>query len=89
MQLGNLVIYDFKGMIISQTGEMDGGLLPRVYPVGVPYLELEVGTMDYNNQKLIKIDVTTEPHKPIFEPIIREKTAEEKLAEYEAKFGKL
>lgn len=85
MQRGNLVIYDLEGTIISQTGEAEGNLLPHTYPVGIPYIELPFGTMDYNNQMLIKIDVTTEPHTPIFEPIIRQKTDTEKLAEIEAK----
>jgi hypothetical protein len=89
MQRGNLVIYDLEGTIISQTGEAEGDLLPHVYPVGVPYIELPFGSMKYEEQRLVRIDVSQEPHTPIFEPIVREKTAEEKLAEYEAKFGKL
>lgn len=85
MKRGNLIIYDLEGTIISQTGEAEGELLPHVYPVGVPSLELEHGEMDYPNKKLISIDVSKVPHAPIFEPIVREKTAEEKLTEAMAK----
>ncbi len=85
MQRGNLVIYDFKGVIINQTGEAVGDLLPHVYPDGVPYLELPYGAMKYEEQRLVSIDVSIKPNVPIFKLIIREKTDAEKLAEAESK----
>jgi hypothetical protein len=84
MDRGNLVCYDLTGKIIAQTGEASGAVLPHEYPVGVPYLELPYGAMDWENQRLISIDVSTVPHRPVFESIIREKTDAEKVAEYEA-----
>lgn len=80
-KLGNMVIYDLNGTIIYESGEQTGGWGDRVYPVGIPYLEIPYGAMKYATQKLERIDVTTEPHKPIFIPIVYEKTTEEKLAE--------
>jgi hypothetical protein len=86
---GNLITYDLEGRIFSQTGEIysdsENTILPHTYPVGIPYIELPFGAMRYEEQRLIKINVTTEPHTPIFVPIVRELTDAEKLAEAEAK----
>jgi hypothetical protein len=85
MDRGNLIIYDLEGTIISQTGEATGDLLPHTYPVGIPYIELNYGDMKYETQRLVRVNVNTDPHTPVFEPIIREKTDAEKLAEAEEK----
>ena len=85
MNRGNLIIYDLEGTIISQTGEATGDLLPNVYPVGIPYIELNYGDMKYEIQRLVSVNVNTDPHTPVFEPIIREKTDAEKLADAEEK----
>lgn len=82
---GNLIVYDLEGMIVSQTGEASGTLLPHVYPVGIPYLELPFGDMKYASQRLVRIDVSSNPHKPVFEAIVIAKTIEEELAEARAK----
>lgn len=82
MQRGNLVTYDMAGVIYSQTGEAEGNVLPHVYPVGIPYLEISFGTMA--TKRLVRIDTTTEPHTPVFEDLPIQKTAEEQLTEYEA-----
>lgn len=82
MYRGNLVLYDMTGKIFSQTGEAEGEILQHTYPIGIPYIEIPFGTMA--TKKLISIDVTTEPHVPIFEDLPIEKTQEELLAEYEA-----
>ena len=79
--LGNLVVYDANGYIIWQSGEQKGGWAERVYPVGVPYLEIPYGAMKYAIQRLVKIDVSSEPHKPVFEAFEIRKTTEEQLAE--------
>ncbi len=67
MQRGNLVIYDLKGKVCSQTGEYDGEVLPHEYPEGIPYIEIPFGTMA--KKRLISIDVSKTPHEPIFEDI--------------------
>lgn len=75
MQRGNLVIYDATGKIFSQTGEAEGDVLPHEYPIGLPYIEIPFGTME--SKKLISINVTKEPHEPIFEDIVQQPTYEE------------
>lgn len=85
---GNLIIYDETGRILIETGQasgMEGSLLDHVLPVGVPYMIIPYGEIDYYNFTITGIDVTTENHKPILTPVIREKSLEEKLAEAEAK----
>jgi hypothetical protein len=68
MQRGNLVIYDTTGKIFSQSGEIDGDVLPHEYPKGIPYIEIPFGTMAI--KKLISIDVSKEVHEPVFEDIV-------------------
>lgn len=87
MQRGNLIIYDLEGKIIIQTGEAQGDVLPHNYPVGIPYMELPYGTMGTN--RVIGIDVTVEPHQPIFEEITTEETPEQKIARLEAELEAL
>jgi hypothetical protein len=81
MTRGNLVIYDLEGTIISQSGEMQSNadIAPHKYPVGIPYIELPYGSMKWEEQQLIKIDVKTEPHSPIFEKIDRVPTSQETI----------
>ena len=86
---GNLITYDLEGRIFSQTGEIysdsENTILPHTYPVGIPYIELNYGDMKYEIQRLVSVNVNTDPHTPVFEPIIREKTDAEKLADAEEK----
>lgn len=75
MERGNLVIYDNEGKIWSQTGEASGDILPHEYPVGIPHIEIPYGTMA--THRLISIDVSIEPHKPVFEAIAAPKTPDQ------------
>ncbi len=76
MQLGNLIVYDNTGKIWSQTGEMEGDLLPRDYPVGVPYIELPFGTM--KNKIALRVEVEDPTgHFVVFEEIPAQPTTEE------------
>lgn len=82
MQRGNLIIYDETGRILSQTGEAEGSILPHEYPVGVPYIEIPFGTMA--TKRVVNIDVTVEPHEPIFEDLTTGVVAELTLEEIKA-----
>lgn len=76
MQLGNLIIYDNTGKIWSQSGDMEGNLLPRVYPVGVPYIELPYGAM--KNKIALRVEVEDPTgHYVVFEDIPVPPTTEE------------
>lgn len=86
MDRGNLVIYDLEGKIILQTGEASGDVLPHTYPSGIPYIELPYGTM--KTKRLVSIDVSADPHEPIFEEIQREKTLEDRILELEEELKK-
>lgn len=75
MQRGNLVLYDETGKVFNQSGEAEGDLLPHVYPVGIPHIEIPFGEMA--DKHLIRIDVSTTPHTPVFEPYLPPKTPEQ------------
>lgn len=81
MNRGNLVIYDNTGKIFSQTGEATGDVLPHVYPVGLPYIEIPFGTMAI--KRLINIDVSVTPHQPVFEDLTYVQTHTDRIAELE------
>lgn len=81
MQRGNLIIYDLEGKIFSQTGEAEGDILPHIYPVGLPYIEIPFGTMA--SKKLIGIDVSVTPHEPIFEDLEILQSDADRIAELE------
>lgn len=84
MKRGNLVIYDpITGKIWSQTGEAEGEVLSHEIPIGLPYIEIPFGSM--SNQYLKSIDISDpENPVPVFEPIERTQTPEERIAELEA-----
>lgn len=69
MQRGNLIVYDTTGRIFSQTGEADGEVLPHVYPVGIPWIEIPYGEIDYTKNYVSSIDVSVDPNLPIIEEI--------------------
>lgn len=81
MQRGNLIIYDNEGKIWLQTGEAEGDILPHEYPVGLPYMELPFGIMA--TRRVVRVDVTTTPHTPVFEEIEIPKTPEQLQSEIE------
>ena len=89
MQIGNRIIFDEKGSILLQMGEMEGDVEPRGQ---IDYIDLEFGAIDYTTHYIESINVETK------EPIIKEypkqeltdeqmyiKELEEKLAIMESK----
>lgn len=84
-KIGCLIIYDLAGNVISTTGETQTTeLVSHTYPVGIPYIELPFGAMKYEEQRLVRIDITDpENPVPVFEPIPKVQTPEERIAELE------
>jgi hypothetical protein len=81
MNRGNLVIYDLQGKIFYQSGEASGDLLPHVYPVGIPFLEIPFGSMA--GKKLVGVDVSKDVDEPILEEIEKIRNSEERIIELE------
>ena len=88
-QIGNRIIFDEKGNILLQMGEMEGYVEPRGQ---IDYIDLEYGSINYTTHYIESINVETK------EPIIKEypkqeltdeqmyiKELEEKLAIMESK----
>jgi hypothetical protein len=80
---GTLIVYDVEGRVLFTEGDLTSNveITPFNYPVGVPYLELPYGESLIMDYRLKGVDVSTEPHKPIWEKIIRELTPAEQLIE--------
>ena len=92
MQIGNRILFDEKGDILFQMGEMEGHVNPRNEIEKLDYIDLEIGSIDYATHYIESINVETK------EPIIKEypkqeltdeqmyiKELEEKLAIMESK----
>ena len=92
MQIGNRIIFDEKGNILLQMGEMQGDVLDREPIEKLDYIDLEFGSIDYTTHYIESINVETK------EPVIKEypkqdltdeqmyiKELEEKLAIMESK----
>ena len=92
MQIGNRIIFDEKGNILFQMGEMEGYVEPRNEIEKLDYIDLEFGAIDYTTHYIESINVETK------EPVIKEypkqeltneqmyiKELEEKLAIMESK----
>ena len=92
MQVGNRIIFDEKGNILFQMGEMEGYVEPRSKIKKLDYIDLEFGSIDYTTHYIESINVETK------EPVIKEypkqeltdeqmyiKELEEKLAIMESK----
>lgn len=67
MNRGNLIIYDSKGTIWSQTGEASGDILPHEYPIGIPYIVVPYGSTE--GKRIVSVDVTKTPHEVVVEGI--------------------
>lgn len=81
-QIGNRIIYDDKGNILLQTGEMEGNILDRTPIEKIDYVDLEFGSIDYNTYMIVGIN--TENKTPILEKIIKNPTENElKIQELE------
>ena len=92
MKIGNRIIFDEKGDILFQMGEMEGHVNPRNEIEKLDYIDLEFGSIDYATHYIESINVETK------EPVIKEypkaeltdeqiyiKELEEKLAIMESK----
>lgn len=67
MRIGNRVFYDQDGVIICQTGEMRGDVLPRNEITQVNYIDLDYGQVDFNTHRIVVVD--TASRQPILEEI--------------------
>lgn len=63
MQIGNRIIFDEKGNILLQMGEMEGDVNPRGQ---IDYIDLEYGSINYTTHYIESINVETK------EPVIKE-----------------
>lgn len=66
MKVGNRIIFDEKGNILFQMGEMEGCVNPRNKIEKLDYIDLEFGSIDYTTHYIESINVETK------EPIIKE-----------------
>ena len=66
MKVGNRIIFDEKGNILFQMGEMEGCVNPRNEIEKLDYIDLEFGSIDYSTHYIESINVETK------EPIIKE-----------------
>ena len=91
-QIGSRIIFDGKGNILFQMGEMQGDVLDREPIEKIDYIDLEFGSINYTTHYIESINVETK------EPIVKEypkqeltdeqmyiKELEEKLAIMESK----
>ena len=92
MKVGSRIIFDGKGNILFQMGEMQGDVLDREPIEKIDYIDLEFGSIDYTTHYIESINVETK------EPVVKEypkteltdeqmyiKELEEKLAIMESK----
>ena len=86
MQIGNRIIFDEKGNILLQMGEMEGDVEPRGQ---IDYIDLEFGSIDYTTHYIESINVETK--EPIVKEYPKAKLTDEQLyiQELEAKLATL
>ena len=86
MQIGNRIIFDEKGNILLQMGEMEGDVEPRGQ---IDYIDLEYGSIDYSTYYIESINVETK--EPIIKEYPKTKLTDEQLyiQELEAKLATL
>lgn len=77
MQIGNRIIYDQDGDIVTDLGEMQGDVLPRKDVSSLNFIDLEFGKIDYSKYKITRIDIDTK--KPILEEIAKVETEAERF----------
>lgn len=75
MKRGNLIIYDNSGQIWYQSGDAEGDILPHNFPEGLPYIQTHFGDLD--GKRLMRVNVSSNPHKLVTEDIIIPKTNEQ------------
>ena len=86
MQVGNRIIFDEKGNILFQMGEMEGDVEPRGQ---IDYIDLEFGSIDYTTHYIESINVETK--EPIVKEYPKQELTDEQLyiQELEAKLATL
>ena len=86
MQIGNRIIFDEKGNILLQMGEMEGDVNPRGQ---IDYIDLEYGSINYTTHYIESINVETK--EPIIKEYPKTKLTDEQLyiQELEAKLATL
>ena len=87
MQIGNRIIFDEKGNILFQMGEMEGYVEPRNEIEKLDYIDLEFGSIDYSTHYIESINVETK--EPIIKEYPKAKLTDEQLyiQELEAKLA--
>ena len=87
MRIGNRIIFDEKGNILFQMGEMEGYVEPRNEIEKLDYIDLEFGSIDYTTHYIESIDVETK--EPIIKEYPKAKLTDEQLyiQELEAKLA--
>ena len=86
-QIGNRIIFDEKGNILFQLGEMEGYVEPRNKIEKLDYIDLEFGSIDYTTHYIESINVETK--EPIIKEYPKAKLTDEQLyiQELEAKLA--
>ena len=89
MKIGNRIIFDEKGNILFQMGEMEGCVNPRNKIEKLDYIDLEFGSIDYTTHYIESINVETK--EPIVKEYPKAKLTDEQLyiQELEAKLATL
>ena len=87
MRIGNRIIFDEKGNILFQMGEMEGYVEPRNEIEKIDYIDLEFGSIDYTTHYIESINVETK--EPIIKEYPKAKLTDEQLyiQELEAKLA--
>ncbi|WP_131038704.1 hypothetical protein [Clostridioides difficile] len=67
MNRANRIICDQTGKILLQTGEATGDILEHDTITELHYLDVEFGSIDYNKNRIIGINIETK--EPILEEI--------------------
>jgi hypothetical protein len=74
MQIGNRIIFDEKGNILLQMGEMEGDVEPRGQ---IGYIDLEFGSIDYSTHYIESINV--ENKKPVIKEYPKQELTDEQM----------
>ena len=87
MRIGNRIIFDEKGNILFQMGEMEGHVEPRNEIEKLDYIDLEFGSIDYTTHYIESINVETK--EPVVKEYPKAKLTDEQLyiQELEAKLA--
>lgn len=82
MEIGNRIIHDQDGRVLSQTGEMRGDVLPHKEITELHFVDLEYGQIDISKYRIVGIDMVT--RQPILEELpIYESEEQRRIRELE------